>query len=407
MKTRIFIFILFICNSTFAQVSLRPFPQHSKYFEGVIIPNHISQKDLDNSVASFYNQWKNKYLKKSECSNSYYIWAENTGKGHECVSEGQGYGMMIVVLMAGYDKDAQQIFDGLFRYYKEHPSKRSPYLMSWAQSKDCYKFEESSASDGDIDIAYSLLLASSQWANSGEINYFEEAKKVIEAIKTQEINAKKFNILQSNSIEYDSKDYFDMRSSDFIPSEIRAFQFTDNQTWNQVLDKNYQLFSFLQSTYSKEVGLLPDFIQQINTHPKPAKPNYLESKYDGMYNYNACRIPWRIATDYIVNGDKRAKKIVEPINKWIRETTKNNPDNISAGYTLTGEDLKTRNFEALSFIGPFAIAAMVDNKNQEWLNKLWDYMTNFKLKDFDYYDNSIKMLNMIILSHNYWTPETQ
>ena len=309
LKTRIFIFILFVCNSTFAQVSLRPFPQHSKYFEGVIIPNHISQKNLDDTVSSFYNQWKIKYLKKSSCSNSYYVWSENTGKGHECVSEGQGYGMMIVVLMAGYDKDAQQIFDGLFRYYKEHPSKRSPYLMSWAQSKDCYKFEESSAADGDIDIAYSLLLASSQWTNSGKINYFEEAKKVIETIKTQEINTKKFNILMSNSIEYDSKDYFDMRSSDFIPSEIRFFQFTDNQTWNQVLDKNYQLFSFLQSNYSKEVGLLPDFIQKINTYPKPAKPNYLESKFDGMYNYNACRIPWRIATDYIENGDKRAKKL--------------------------------------------------------------------------------------------------
>jgi len=27
---------------------------------------------------------------------------------------------------------------------------------------------------------------------------------------------------------------------------------------------------------------------------------------------------------------------------------------------------------------------------------------NFKLKDYDYYDNSIKLLNMIILSGNYW-----
>ena len=98
---------------------------------------------------------------------------------------------------------------------------------------------------------------------------------------------------------------------------------------------------------------------------------------------------------------------MEPINKWIQETTGNNPDNISAGYTLAGDDLKTRNFEALSFICPFAIAAMVDKKNQARLNKLWDYTTNFKLKDFDYYDNSIKMIDLIILSHNYWTPENQ
>ena len=398
---------MFVYTSAFSQISLRPFPQHSKYFDGVTTPNDISQKGLDDNVTSFYNQWKGRYIKKSTCSDSYYIWAENAGKNHECVSEGQGYGMIIVVLMSGYDTTAQNIFDGLFRYYKEHPSKRSNDLMSWAQSKDCFKFEESSAADGDIDIAFSLLLANSQWSNKGKINYLEEAKNIIGAIKAQEINEKTFAILESNSIENDSKDYFDMRSSDFIPSEIRSFKFTDNKTWSRVLDNNYKLFGFLQRTYSKEAGIVPDFIQNINSRPKPAKKFYLESKYDGMYNYNACRVPWRIAMDYIVGGDARAKQFVEPINKWITETTENNPDNISAGYTLAGDDLKTRNFEALSFICSFSISAMVDIKNQAWLNNLWDYIINFKLKEFDYYDNTIKMLSLIILSHNYWTPESQ
>jgi hypothetical protein len=32
-------------------------------------------------------------------------------------------------------------------------------------------------------------------------------------------------------------------------------------------------------------------------------------------------------------------------------------------------------------------------------------MTGFKLKDFDYYDNSIKMLCMLIISGNYWIPQ--
>jgi endo-1,4-beta-D-glucanase Y len=394
-----------LCSSVFSQSSLRPFPQHFAYFEGVIIPNHISQKELDDTVSSFYNQWKATYLKKSICSDSYYIWAENSGKNHQCVSEGQGYGMIIVALMAGYDTMSQNLFDGLFKYFKEHPSKRSQYLMSWAQSKDCEKFEESSAADGDIDIAFSLLLANSQWTSKGRINYLQEAINVIGAIEEQEINKNSFNILQSNSIENDSKDYFDMRSSDFISSEIRAFSFTGNKIWSSVLDNNYKLFSFLQKEYSPGIGLVPDFIQNINTKPKPARRFYLESKYDGIYNFNACRVPWRIATDYIMNGDRRAKEFVEPINKWIRETTDGNPDNISAGYTLSGDDLKTRNFEALSFISPFAISAMVDRKNQIWLNKLWDYIVNFKLKDFDYYDNSIKMLNLIILSHNYWEPK--
>ena len=45
---------------------------------------------------------------------------------------------------------------------------------------------------------------------------------------------------------------------------------------------------------------------------------------------------------------------------------------------------------------------MADAKNQVWLNKMWDYINKFDLDDFDYYDNSIKMIDMLILSGNYW-----
>jgi hypothetical protein len=115
-------------------------------------------------------------------------------------------------------------------------------------------------------------------------------------------------------------------------------------------------------------------------------------------------VPWRIATDYLLHGDKRADTILKKINSWIRATTEDNPDNISAGYSLSGNDLKSRNFEALCFIAPFTVAAMASAENQPWLNKCWDYLVHFPLRDFDYYDNSIKMINMIILSGNYWAP---
>jgi hypothetical protein len=40
-----------------------------------------------------------------------------------------------------------------------------------------------------------------------------------------------------------------------------------------------------------------------------------------------------------------------------------------------------------------------------WLNKLWDYSIDFDLDQFDYYDNTIKMVTMIILSGNYLSPQ--
>ena len=387
-----------------AQKCARPFPQHVQYATGVIKPDHISQQQMDDSVAAFYKRWKGQYVKDDVGSGQFYIWTENSTGNKKCVSEGQGYGMMIVAIMAGYDTAAKEIYDGLFRYYTAHPSNKNKYLMAWAQNSNFKNADGSSATDGDMDIAYSLLLADKQWGSNNAINYKNEADSMLAAIMLQEINPVTFSILISNAIESDSKDYFDMRSSDFMPAHYKVFAAeTKDDRWNKVIDQNYQIFNSLQKKYSANAGLVPDFIQHIHSKPAPAVPDYLESKYDGFYNYNACRVPWRIATDYILNGDQRSKIFTEKINNWIKETTSYKPDNISAGYTLAGNDIKGRYFEAMSFIASFAVAAMIDNKNQEWLNKLWDYIESFNINQYDYYDNSIKMISLILLSGNYWS----
>lgn len=394
--------ILLTCNGLRAQSASKPFPQHTTYTKGAILPNHLNQKSLDNNTVNFYWQWKNRYVKQAADKSQTYIWFERPGN-KQCVSEGQGYGMIIVALMAGADQSAKPVYDALFRYYQLHPARKGQYLMAWAQDKKGVSTDRSSATDGDMDIAYSLLLADKQWGSRGNINYLKAAKLLIADIMKYEINRQQFTILLGNDVEADSEDYFDTRTSDFMPSHFKAFRaVTGDASWDKVTNNTYRLFTRMQQKYSPDAGLVPDFIQQVNKNPHPARPMYLESKYDGCYNYNACRVPWRVAADYLLYGDERAKVITSKINHWIRSTSSDNPDNISAGYTLAGNDLPTRHFEALSFIAPFTVAAMTDSKNQQWLNHTWDYLLHFKLKDYDYYDNSIKMLNMIILSGNYW-----
>jgi endo-1,4-beta-D-glucanase Y len=275
--------------------------------------------------------------------------------------------------------------------------------MAWAQFTNGKSSDATSAADGDMDIDYSLLLADKQWGSGGAINYLQAAKQMIAEIMKLEINHRTWSILLCDGIESESRDYFDTRSSDFMPSHFKAFQqVTGDDRWTKVIRSGYQLFAAMQEKYSPDAGLIPDFIVNINKKPKPAPSHFLESPYDGYYNYNACRDPWRIGLDYLLTADVRSKNIVTKINRWIRETTNNDTYNLSAGYTLGGKDIKGRNFEALSFIAPFAVSAMVDQKNQAWLNKVWDYTMGFKLKDFDYYDNTIKLLDMIIISGNYW-----
>lgn len=434
-----------------------PFPQHSSYEQGTILPNHVSQEEMDDSVGSFYSAWKRHYVLPGCRPGESYIWFEGSKGSNICVSEGQGYGMVIVALMAGFDSTAQETYDRLYRFYKSHPSTTSPHLMAWTQVKDCTSLDGGAATDGDMDIAYSLLLADAQWGRHSNIPYRQEALAMIDAIRHQEVNPQTYVIMEDNTGKPRSRDYFDMRSSDYMPDHLRAFrEATGDPFWDTVIDNNYRVFRFLQNTYSPEVGLVPDFIKNIRFSPErgpakpqisslakpqtsgpakpesplpgtvesapgtgpfpqtdtddanifaqPVQPNYLESKYDGVYNFNACRVPWHIGADYLVSGDPRAAAFLARINKWIQATTKGNPDNISAGYNLSGEDLPHRYFEALCFICPFAVAAMSNPDNQEWLNKLWDYIQHFKLKDFDYYDNTIKILDMIIMSGNYWTP---
>lgn len=400
------LFIVAMCHilPLSAQPALRPFPRHVQYAVGTIKPNNISQNQLDNKVRDFYTAWKKRFVKNTTGKRESFVWFENIGK-KQCVSEGQGYGMIIVALMAGFDHSAKDTYDNLFRYYRSHPSRRSRYLMAWAQYSNSKSTDNTSATDGDMDIAYSLLLADKQWGSNGGINYLREGKAMINAIMQFEINHKTWSILLSDALEAESRDYFDMRSSDFMPAHFKAFYtVTKDARWNKVIDANYKLFASIQENYSPDAGLLPDFIVHINKKARPAPPHFLESAYDGFYNYNACRVPWRIATDYLLNGDMRAKSTVSKINNWIRETTGNNTYNLSAGYTLAGNDIKGRYFEALSFVAPFGVSAMVDKKNQRWLNNVWNYLTGFKMKDYDYYDNSIKLIDMIILSGNYWAP---
>ena len=415
----------------------RAFPQHPPYTPGTILPNHIPQEEMDDTVRNFYRQWKKHYIKPGCREGESYVWFEGTRGTNICVSEGQGYGMVIVALMAGFDSTAQETYDCLYRWYKSHPAQSSSHLMAWMQTKECLSLDGGTATDGDMDIAYSLLLADAQWGHHSNIPYREEALAMISAIRRLEINPVTHIVMEEDGETPRSKDYYDTRSSDFMPDHLRAFrEATGDPFWDTVINNNYRIFRYLQNTYSPEAGLIPDFIkhtrvgaslgfnavpgtdslgQQVhgdgpatdddaNLYAEPAQANYLESKYDGQYNFNACRVPWRVSTDYLISGDPQAAAFLKKINSWIRNTTKDNPDNISAGYNLSGEDLPHRYYEALCFICPFAVAAMSSPDNQDWLNKCWDYIVRFKLKDFDYYDNSIKMLNLIILSGNYWTP---
>ncbi|MDO5981216.1 glycosyl hydrolase family 8 [Flavivirga spongiicola] len=385
------------------QVSNYPFPNHTVYVGDYIKPNNYTQTELDNQTKTFYNEWKSEYL-KNDCGNinEYYIQYSNESK---TVSEAHGYGMLIMCYMAGHENNAKLYFDGMFKYYKSHPSNINHNLMDWQQitCNDVSSSADGSASDGDIDIAFSLLLAHAQWKSEGDINYLQEAKTIINAIMQDEINPNTSTVkLGDWSKSNNPSFYYGTRSSDFITSHFKSFSTaTGNSNWNLTVDKCYDLVATVQNTTT---GLVPDFIINTNTTAMPAGQNYLEGIYDGSYYYNACRFPWRISTDYLITGDNRAKTVITKLNTWLATSTSGNVNNISNGYNLDGTKIFTWN--DVTFVGPFAVGAMTDINNQTWLNNLYENLISQNdLVDGDYYSNTIKLLSMITISGNYWAPD--
>ncbi|NQX70333.1 discoidin domain-containing protein [Paenibacillus alba] len=382
----------------------KPFPQQVSY-PGITKPNHVTQAQLNTDVATYYNSWKASYLKNnlSSLPGGYYVKGDITGSadGYKPLgsSEGQGYGMVITALMAGYDANAKTIYDGLYKTARAYKSSQNANLMGWVVADAAgAQGHFDSATDGDIDIAYSLILAHYQWGSTGTINYLAEAKKMI----TNGIKAS--NVTDNNRLnlgDWDGKNVLNTRPSDWMLSHLRAFyDVTGDQVWLNVINNLYSVYTSFSASYSPNTGLISDFV--VGNPPQPAPKNYLdEFPETNEYNYNAARVPTRIVMDYALYGDARGKTIADKIATWIKGKTSNNPNNVKDGYKLDGTVTGSASGPAGVFVSPFIAAAVSNSSNQAWINDGWDFMKSHKT---GYYDDSFTMLNMLFISGNWWKP---
>ncbi len=382
-----------------------PFGAHgAAYAAGSIEPSH-STAELDQTTRDFYDAWKARFLVQG-CG-GYYV-ASAVDSGNLTVSEAHGYGMLLAALMAGHDPDAHAIFDGLYAYFRAHPTATHANLMSWYQKKKmCADAKgNDSAADGDLDIGFALLLADAQWGRCGAVDYLAEARKVIADLKGGDLDQSARYVLLGDWVTPDDPTYYpSTRSSDFMPDHYRAYQAaTGDVAWHSVVERTYQVVDALQTGYSPATGLLPDFVVSPLGAPAPAAAHFLEGAHDGEYSYNACRDPWRLATDFLVSGDARSRAAVQRIEAWIRGVTGGDPTLIRAGYQLDGGTVSGTNYVSMAFVAPLGVGAMVDGANQAWLDAVWDLVVATPITAEGYYENTLKLLSMIVMSGNWWAP---
>lgn len=390
----------------------RMYPQHTPYVSGSIKPNHISQTEMDQTVVRLFKEWKEKYLKEDPNNpHQKYVWySDGDPADYEdqeiTVSEAHGYGMIILAMMTNENESTQSDYDAMFNYFKAHPSEINTNLMAWQQALIDGEIVDingaDSAVDGDMDIAYSLILAHEQWGSTGNINYLEEAKKVINAIMESEIDHVTWTINLAdwaNSGKYLGA----TRPSDWMMQHLKDFRIISGDSrWDNVIDNTFELSEYIYNNYSPNTGLLPDFIVLEDGVHIPAPSEFLESENDGNYYYNSARTPWRLATDYLVTGETRAYTQLETLNRWIRKSTQDDVNEIKSGFTLDGSVVG--DWQDLTFTAPFMVSAMIHSDHQEWLNNLWDLNAQAKTQDEVYFGNNLRLLSMIVVSGNWFTP---
>ena len=390
--------------------------------------NTVNAADIQftDDTISFYNHWKEKYIVQDNYVTDevqYYVYysEEKYNGGNQSVpvtvSEAHGYGMLITASMAEYDENAKSYFDGMYRYFKAHNSDIGANLMSWQQCDNGSALIDGanegsmtgdscdSATDGDMDIAYSLLMADSIWGSDGEIDYRSEAVSVINDIMKYDVNHEYWTLTLGDWVsECDKSDnyYSATRCSDFIVQYLPIFaDVTGDDNWLKVYDTTYEIINGIVKEYN--TGILPDFvIRDADGKYIPAPADFLESENDGNYYYNSCRTPWRISMDYIINGNKDALAFADAINTFMMNTTNGDPWEIKAGYTPTGTAIE--DYNDLCFVAPLLISSACSDNTQRH-NDIRDVVLNYG--DDVYYGDTIKMLCLIIDDGGWIVPETE
>lgn len=394
--------------ATAASAQNHPFPQHVRYAAGSIAPNHRSQAQRDQDVRDAYGRWKTAYLRTAGTVGGNTLWRVvcDTDGNDNTVSEGQGYGMVVVALMAGHDADARTIFDGLARYYDAHRSAGDGRLMSWnvnaaGQSQD----GNSSAFDGDDDIALGFLIAASQWSG-GAIDYRAKALDVIAGQAASVMGQTTALPLLGDWVVPGGAQYnqYTPRTSDFMPAHFLNFSAASGAAiWKLAIAATTQATEHLQTTYATTTGLVPDFtVRESAGSPnvKPAPAGFLEGPHDGHYNYNAGRVPWRLGTYALLHADAATARQVRRMSQWLQGSTGGVATNIRPGYLLDGTPIATDYFTSF-FAAPFGVAAMVTPSQQTWLNAVYD---SVRTRQEGYYEDSVALLSLMVMSGTYWDP---
>jgi hypothetical protein len=281
-----------------------------------------------------------------------------------------------------------------------------------------------------MDIIYSLILADKQWGSNGRYNYLEIARKMLRDFWDYCVHDKYYTLRlgdwarrggDKGNPALAAMQMSATRPSDFIISHLRAYKAIDPaHDWQKVIDATYgvvkDVIAAVKKEYGKNYGLLPDFVIRNENDTGWAIPEVFvleDEDSDGSYGYNACRVPWRLGTDYLLYGNTvsagfdLSRDVIKPLDQLGAKIAKNGLDEFGPldmngdGIWNTGDDDEYWD-DPQTFTSPFLVTAAA-NGNSSLVNKMWKWEG---LEEFwcDTWGDYIKMIVMLTVSGNYWKP---
>lgn len=151
-----------------------------------------------------------------------------------------------------------------------------------------------------------------------------------------------------------------------------------------------------QLALNPQTGLLADFLC-LDSRSKtyhPARKQVLESKNDGDYNWNSCRVPWRLGHYYMLTKDERLRPLLDTEGRFFADQLargcRDDDCPIRAGYHLNGKSFA--DYSDMAFTAPVSFLFWVLGWNQQV-----DQIMRFIDEDNEatYFGESIAMLGFL------------
>lgn len=330
-------------------------------------------------------------------------------KNKDARTEGMSYGMMVAVQL-----NKKDVFDRIWRFskaYLQHQSGPREGYFAWSLNPATMKQNSpGSASDGELYYITSLLFASNKWGNNTGINYYKEARRILDAMWKKDGTGNIYNLINTEH-----------KQITFVP-EGKNYNWTDPsyhlpafyEVWSEYAKDGHEQF------YRDCADTSRVFFKRA-THPVTSlNSDYTE--FDGKphvtpwmpagFRYDSWRVPMNIAMDYVWFGkDKKwQKEYAVKFQKFLRSKGMDtyedqfNLDGSTPEFILQAGTVKKLR-HSIGLVSTAATTALINDEkgSLDFVHAVW----NAKLEPYEdgyfdpYYDGLMYLFSLMHLSGNY------